>query len=85
MQVMWGLRITRARRALGLQGVELASATGVLKTTLHNWETGRAPVPAWWLYRLHELYGVDPNYILLGRLDCLPAEMAKKIQLQVQN
>jgi transcriptional regulator with XRE-family HTH domain len=51
---------------------EFAATTGVEEATLSAWETGAAMVPSWYVLQLYKLFGLTPNWIILGRLDDLP-------------
>lgn len=78
--VQWGIRIRRARLALGLQQKDLADIGGVQPGTVSAWEKGRSPPDQYFLMRFADVYSIDPAYILNGKMDKLDAEIRKKIQ-----
>ncbi len=55
---MTGLELSRARGRLGLSIMEFGQALGIegeranIKSKVHKWEYGQAPVPAWVVERV---------------------------------
>lgn len=79
--ILWGIHLRRARKALGLTQRELQETIGGMEAgTVSAWENGRSPPDQYFLMRLAQLYGIDPGYILLGRLDRLDPEIRRKLQ-----
>lgn len=60
------LEIRKAREARGLSFTDLSRLTGVSRTTLHDYESGRSKPGAKELLRLCEALEVTPNRLLLG-------------------
>jgi transcriptional regulator with XRE-family HTH domain len=59
---------------------ELGQATKISDKYVSNIENAVNWPPLEWIVRMHSQYGVDPNYILLGRIDGLPAAIAERLR-----
>lgn len=79
--VLWGIRVRLSREALGLQQADLAEIGGVKPGTVSAWENGRSPPTQFFLMRYGDVYGIDPAYILQGRVDRLDAEIRQKVRV----
>lgn len=77
---MWGIRVRLSREALGLQQADLAELAGLKFGAVSAWENGRAPPTQYFLMRYGDVYGIDPAYILQGRVDRLDPEIRRKIR-----
>jgi len=75
-----GERLRRIRRALGVPKLRrFAENTGIDEDNLSNWELGKALVPAWYIQRLKEIYGVSHDWIYGGDPARLPHDVAQKL------
>lgn len=75
-----GQRLRRTRIALGVRNLRrFAENTGVDEDNLSNWERGVALVPAWYIQRLKENFGVTHDWIFGGDPAGLRFELAQKL------
>lgn len=74
-----GRRLRALREALDLEGATFAASIGVAKNTYSHWETGRNLPDIYAMGRVWDQYGVDLNYIFLGRTGTLPADLRVKV------
>jgi len=72
-------RLVALREALGLSKSEFADQIGIDRSSYSKIEKANNPIPPPAAHRIWQLYGVDMNYIYLGRVDTLPAHLSKKI------
>ena len=56
--------LENSRKKLGLNHSEFAEKLGVNRTTLYLYESGRRNIPIELLYRLWEVFKIEPNEIL---------------------
>lgn len=75
-----GQRLRTLRAAMNLQQQELARILGVSQQTLSGWETGRDTVDPLALARFATQYSIGVNWVWLGTLNDLPAELAAEIR-----
>ncbi|MFW5642040.1 MAG: helix-turn-helix domain-containing protein, partial [Roseicyclus sp.] len=75
-----GVRLTAVRHALGLTQEALAAQLGCSRPALANWENGdRLPdINAMVRLRLH--YGIPLDYIFIGALHGIPADLLPELQ-----
>jgi transcriptional regulator with XRE-family HTH domain len=74
-----GRRLLALRSALGLKAYEMCEAVVVQTNTWSQWENGKrmADLPA--MMRVADRFGADLNYIYMGSLASLPADLARKV------
>lgn len=72
-------RLTAVREALGMSKSELADALGIDRSSYSKIEKGAKPMLPKDAYRLWQLFGVDLNYVYLGQVRGLPAELSSKV------
>ena len=71
-----GRRLVAVRRARGWTSGALATTLGLSPQRWHNYEQGYTTVPPDILGRLWQVTGATSDYILFGRTDGLPSELA---------
>ncbi len=65
---------------LGLTQEEFAHAIGLPTTSsLSQWENGKQRLSLEGALAIHEVYGLDPNYLYLNRQDGIPQRIAKAL------
>lgn len=62
-----GKRLKDFRNSIGLSQIDVAVDVGITQTSVSNMETGKYLVTSETLLVLHNLYGLDPSYILTGK------------------
>jgi transcriptional regulator with XRE-family HTH domain len=72
-------RLIATRRALGFSGHDFAHMIGLDPSSLTKCEKGRKPLGPEYAYRIFQLWGVDMNWIYLGRVDGLPDALRRRI------
>jgi transcriptional regulator with XRE-family HTH domain len=72
-------RLIALREALGLSKAEFADAIGIDRSSYSKIEKANKPILPPLAYRIWQLYGVDMNYIYLGRVETLPAHLSSQI------
>ncbi len=72
-------RLEAARRALGLGKGEMAAAIDIDAASYSKIIKGTKPLLPPQAWRLWKLYGIDPNFIYLGQIGGLPANLSKKV------
>lgn len=72
-------RLIRVREAVGLSKAEFADRIGIDRSSYTKIEKAEKPLLPRTAYRIWELFGVDMNYIYLGRLDGLPERLSIKL------
>jgi transcriptional regulator with XRE-family HTH domain len=74
-------RIREARRERGLTQEQLAEATGVSRSAVAQWETGRAGQITGNLSRIATILGISVEWLLYGANKKAPAEAASADEL----
>lgn len=72
-------RLIALREALSLSKGEFADAIGIDRSSYSKIEKANKPILPPVAQRIWKLYGVDMNYIYLGRVDTLPMHLSSKI------
>lgn len=72
-------RLIALREALDLTKGDFADAIGIDRSSYSKIEKAAKPILPPLAQRIWTLYGVDMNYIYLGRVDGLPAHLSSKI------
>ncbi|MBM1556689.1 helix-turn-helix transcriptional regulator [Sulfitobacter mediterraneus] len=72
-------RLIALREALGLGKGEFADSIGLDRSSYSKIEKANKPILPPTAQKIWKLYGVDMNYIYLGRVDTLPAHLSSKI------
>lgn len=72
-------RLIRVREAVGLTKAEFADRIGIDRSSYSKIEKAQKPLLPHTALRIWELFGVDMNYIYLGRLDGLPERLSSKL------
>ena len=77
--VMVTPRLILVRESLGLSKAEFADQIGIDRSSYTKIEKAEKPLLPHTAFRIWELYGVDLNFIYLGRRDGLTASMSSKL------
>lgn len=77
--MMVAKRLVALREALGLSKAEFADAIGLDRSSYTKVEKGVKPLLPPLAFRIYELYGVDMNYVYLGRIGDVPSSLSKKL------
>jgi hypothetical protein len=72
-------RLEAARQALGLEKGAMAAAIDIDASSYSKIIKGTKPLLPPQAWRLWKLYGIDPNFIYLGQIGGLPANLSKKV------
>jgi transcriptional regulator with XRE-family HTH domain len=72
-------RVEAVRLALGMSRTDFAALLGLDKSSYTKVAKGTKPLLPEYAYRLFRLYGVDLNFVYLGRVDTLPMSLSAKI------
>lgn len=72
-------RLIALREALGLTKAQFADAIGIDRSSYSKIEKADKPILPTTAQRIFSLYGVDMNYIYLGRIDTLPSHLKAEI------
>ena len=75
-----GRRLTALRTALGKKKSEMADSLGVNRVYWSRFELGQRPVTNQVAAILYERYGVTMDWIIMGRAQSLPVDLAEKIR-----
>ncbi|QRY97423.1 helix-turn-helix transcriptional regulator [Sphingomonas paucimobilis] len=75
-----GARLRRARQDAGLNQKDFGAIGGVGLTTQQQYESGKTPPNAEYLYRLHR-YGIDVAELMIGETLGPPAELIDRMPL----
>jgi plasmid maintenance system antidote protein VapI len=75
-----GHRLKVLREALGLQSAEMADALGIERTYWSRFENGRRPITEACAALLVDRFGVTLDFIILGRWDKLPFDLAQRMR-----
>ncbi|MER5173367.1 helix-turn-helix domain-containing protein [Thioclava kandeliae] len=75
-----GHRLTLLREALGMEKSEIADALGIERTYWSRFENGKRPISDTTAALLCERYGVTLDFLILGRWNTLPLELATKMR-----
>lgn len=78
-------RLIALRAALGLSKSEFADRIGIDRSSYSKIEKSAKPILPKDAQKLWGLWGVDMNYIYLGRVDGLPAHLSTKITSHLTN
>ena len=78
-------RLAQIREALGLTKAEFADRIGIDRSSYTKIEKAEKPLLPHTAFRIWELFGVDMNYIYLGRMDGLSARMSSQLTSQANN
>jgi transcriptional regulator with XRE-family HTH domain len=62
-----GARVAITRNELALSQAKMAEALGISLRAYQSYELGKRSMPVEALYKLHKLYDVDLNWVLLGQ------------------
>lgn len=74
-----GVRITAIRETRGITQAALADLLGVSSQRYGQYEIGRSQMPADIIGKLWQITGATADYILMGRMEGLPHELAQKL------
>lgn len=72
-------RLQLVREALGLSKAEFADRIGIDRSSYTKIEKAEKPLLPHIAFKIWELYGVDMNYIYLGRMDGLSARVSSQL------
>lgn len=72
-------RLIAAREALGLSKAEFADNIGIDRSSYTKIEKGLKPLLPREAHRIWQLYGIDLNFIYLGQVGGLPANLSSKV------
>lgn len=75
-----GERMRILREAFGLKASEIADMLGVERTYWTRFEKGRRAISDEVAYALVDRFGVTLDFLLLGRWDKLPLDVAEKLR-----
>lgn len=78
-------RLALVREALGLSKAEFADAIGLDRSSYTKVEKAEKPLLPHIAFKIWELYGVDMNYIYLGRMDGLSSRMSSQLTSQAKS
>ncbi len=73
-------RLTLLREALGLKPAEISDLLGIHRTYWSRFETGNRPVSEHVAVLLVDRFGVTLDFLMLGRWDKLPLDLAQKMR-----
>jgi len=80
-----GNRMRLIREAFGLRPAEIADMLGIERTYWSRQEGGRRPISDEVAYLLTERFGVTLDFLLLGKWDKLPLDVAQKLRAVSSN
>lgn len=80
-----GERMRILRLALGLKPAEIADALGIERTYWSRFECGRRPVSDHVAVLLVARFGITLDWLILGRWDKLPFDLAEKLRSVEKN
>lgn len=72
-------RLVALREALGLSKSEFADRVGIDRSSYTKLEKGEKALQPDRAHRIFQLYGADLNYIYLGQVGGLPANLSARI------
>lgn len=72
-------RLAAVRKALSLSRAEFADMINFDRSSYTKIEDGKKPLLPPLAARVHELFGVDLNFIYLGQLGGLPVNLSSKV------
>lgn len=75
-----GARLAKLRQALGLSPSEMADSLGIERTYWSRYEKGRQGLSDAVAALLVVRFGVTLDYLMLGKFDKLPLDLAEKIR-----
>lgn len=75
-----GHRLLLLRTALGLKPSEIADALGIERTYWSRFENGRRAITEQAAALMTERYGVTLDFLILGKWDKLPLDLAHKLR-----
>lgn len=75
-----GKRLTLIRKGFGLGKAEMADLLGIERTYWSRFENGKRAVSNEVAYLLSEKFGITLDFLLLGRWDKLPLDVAEKLR-----
>ena len=75
-----GQRLALIREAFDLRPAEMADLLGIERTYWSRFEGGKRPVSDEVAYLLTERFGVTLDFLLLGKWDKLPFDVAEKLR-----
>lgn len=75
-----GARLTLLREALGLRPAEIADQLGIERTYWSRFEGGKRAISDTVAALLVDRYGVTLDFLILGRWDKLPFDLASKMR-----
>lgn len=76
-----GYRLTLLREALGLRPSEIADMLGIERTYWSRFEGGKRAITDAVAAQLVERFGVSLDFLILGRWDRLPLELAERMRV----
>jgi transcriptional regulator with XRE-family HTH domain len=80
-----GERMRALRRALGLRPSEMADLLGIERTYWSRFEGGKRPISDHVAVLLVARFGVTLDWLILGRWDKLPFDLAEKLRAETKN
>jgi DNA-binding XRE family transcriptional regulator len=72
-------RLIALREALGLKKGEFADMIGIDRSSYTKIEKAQKPLLPPAAFKIWQLFGVDMNYVYLGRIDSLPPNLSSAI------
>lgn len=72
-------RLWAARKALGFSKAQFADRIDYDRSSYTKLEAAKKPLLAKEAFRIYQLFGIDPNFFYLGRMDSIPASLSNKI------
>ncbi len=75
-----GFRLKLLREALGMKPAEMADSLGIERTYWSRFENGRRALTEPNAVLICERYGVSLDYLILGKWNHLPLELAAKMR-----
>lgn len=80
-----GPRLELLRTALGMSASEISSRLDIPQTYWSRFENGKRPITETIAAALVERYGVTLDFLILGRWDKLPADLADRMRNIMQS
>ena len=75
-----GRRMTILREAFDLKPAEIADMLGIERTYWTRFEKGHRPISDMVAYLLVDRFGITLDWLILGRWDRLPLDVANKLR-----
>jgi transcriptional regulator with XRE-family HTH domain len=77
-------RLIALRTSLGMSRAAFADITGIDRSSYTKIEKGEKPLLPPSAYRICQLYGVDMNYLYMGRIDGLAVKLSNAVMSHLE-